>query len=231
MVTEEHKARINVRRLLEFFDEKAPGSAGHASAIVAVCGEDLGMGLLRHHFESQGACVDVDRRCTQGTPSGVRLDGWLRVTSGERDTLYQVEIKNWSAHAIGGRPLRIDAPPEVVAKYKMACWTQQWDDATGVRKKALAKVLTPMAPPKHLSHISSIEPLACMWTALHPCEELAPLFSVAVPQPRCFRRLWFFSMSAYLRSLEEEWIMIEMLDTARRLKWLGELITTNDANA
>ncbi len=42
------------RRLLEFFDEAPTPSLKHATAVVSVAGEELGIGLLLHYLESQG---------------------------------------------------------------------------------------------------------------------------------------------------------------------------------
>lgn len=220
--------RVNRRSLLEFFDERVPKSRGHASAVVAVCGEDLGMGLMRHYFVSKGARVETHKRCTQGTPSGVRLDGWLRVTLDDEDTLYQVEIKNWSAHAIFGVELPANCTPDFLVDYKVGRWLQQWDDKDGIKQRALAKVLTPMRPPDHWSAIP-VEPLACFWTALHPTGGEECFFSQELPvkTPWC-SRLWVFSMSAYLRSLDEPFIELQMPDTRARMAWLGELIVEAD---
>ena len=227
---------VKVPDLLAFFDEKTRGSERHASSIVAVCGEDLGCGLLKHYLEQQRAQVQILRRprtsvplpCTQGTQAGSRLDRWVRVTNGpsplEPDVLFQVEVKNWSAHAIGGERLPLDASPEAIAKYKRSSWAKQWDDGTGIKAKSLRKLLEPMQPP--LAHLP-IEPLACMWVCLHPEGKSECLFSVKLPQGQrdkfSFNRVWFFSMSAYLRSVACEDVVIEMPDTAKRLQWLSKL--------
>jgi hypothetical protein len=100
------RLRLDVRAVLQFFDEAPNESLGHATAIVAVAGEELGLALLVHYLRSIGRPTAlVSDKCTPGTRSGSRLDGWVRAG----DTLYQVEVKNWSAHAIGGRRLPIDA--------------------------------------------------------------------------------------------------------------------------
>lgn len=97
---------VNVGDLLAFFDEEAKGSSRHASAIVGVAGEDLGAALLVDYFRSQGVVAEIlPERCTQGTKKGYRLDRWILTHAPAGDVLYQVEIKNWSAHAIGGRAL------------------------------------------------------------------------------------------------------------------------------
>lgn len=159
--------------------------------------------------------------CSQGTKKGKRLDRWLHVTHNGRAVYYQVEIKNWSAHAIGGRILKIDASHEEVSEHKKERWSKEWDE-TGFRKPAVGKVLIPMKPPVP---DCTVEPLACYWDAMHPDGEGEPLFAVPVPDSH-FSRVWVFSMSAYLRELYASGIAqvyIEMPDTAIRMDWLGRL--------
>ena len=222
---------LDVRETLTFFDEEPAGSEGHATAVAAVCGEDLGLGLLKHCLEARDAHVQIHRGpCTKGARKGPRLDAWVRVQGQHLDlpdVLFQVEVKNWSAHAIGGERLPLDASSETITAYKMTNWKKEWDDHTGIRKSNLAKVLEPMRPPRRLSDLP-IEPLACMWTALHPHGKPECFFSVALPQGHGggFSRVWFFSMSAYLRTLPYEPITITMPDTAQRLHWLNRLMST-----
>ncbi len=225
--------QIHIRALLEFFDEETPRSRGHATAIASVCGEDLGCGLLKHCFETHGASVEVrPEPVTPDGKKGPRLDRWVRVEGaaelGAPDVLFQVEVKMWSAHAIGGKPLSLSATSEEIARYKRERWRQEWDDAKGIKKPALAKVLQPMRPPPDLADIPVRLPLACMWTALHPDGGPACLFSVPLPEEQAnhFSHVWFFSMSSYLRSLTEERIALAMPDTSTRMRWLRELFVS-----
>lgn len=220
---------LGVREMLAFFDEIPPGSEGHATAVVAVCGEELGLGLMKHCLEGRGAHVQVQRGpCTKGTQKGPRLDRWVRVQGpdiGLPDVLFQVEVKNWSAHAIGGERLALNASPGTLANYKVRNWKKVWDDRTGIREPSLAKLLEPMRPPQQLSGIP-VQPLACLWTALHPNGAPECFFSVELPQAQRgeFSRVWLFSMSAYLRTLPDGSLAIEMPQTAKRLYWLNGLM-------
>jgi hypothetical protein len=121
----------------------------------------------------------------------VRVAGAAELNSS--DALFQVEVKNWSAHAIGGECLLLSATSEQVAEYKVRSWQNHWDKTRGIRKKALAKVLQPMLPPPDLAHIRP-QPLACMWTALHPDGGTACLFERPLPeeQAKHFSHIWFF---------------------------------------
>ena len=100
--------KINIEETVKFFDE-GQNSRGHASAIVGIIGEDLNVVAFKHHCESEGKIVEVfDGPVTQGVKRGKRLDRWIYVKEKNgTKTLYQCEIKNWSATAIGGRDLPI----------------------------------------------------------------------------------------------------------------------------
>jgi len=211
---------IDVRELLAFFDEEAKGSSRHASAIVAVAGEDLGAALLVEYFRSQGIVAEIlQERCTQGTKKGYRLDRWILTHAPAGDVLYQVEIKNWSAHAIGGRTLAQSASSSVLREYKIERWSQEWNGTT-FRKAPVLKVLTRMKSPRPLL---PVEPLVCFWTALHPEGAESPFFSVPLTGHAHFHRVSVFSMSSYLRSLKATSITLTMPEVAVRREWLTRL--------
>src|SRR3989338_5075805 len=90
--------KINIEETVKFFDE-GQNSRGHASAIVGIIGEDLNVVAFKHHCESEGKIVEVfDGPVTQGVKRGKRLDRWIYVKEKNgTKTLYQCEIKNWSA--------------------------------------------------------------------------------------------------------------------------------------
>lgn len=210
---------IDIEATLEFFDEAPSDSRGQATAIVAVAGEDLGVGLLAHCLKHRGGTVDVlPGACTQGTKKGKRLDKWVKVRQGGKSTYYQVEIKNWSAHAIGGKRLRVDASPEEVAAHKQERWLKEWDGNT-FRKPMMRKVLKRMKPG---AKGWKVRPLACYWDAMHPDGKPEPLFSVAVPDPESdFKEAWVFSMSSYLRELRApgaSHVRLEMPETVTRMR-------------
>ena len=215
---------VDILTALRFFDEKPRSSHGHATSIVAVAGEDLGAALLARCLRQQGALAEVlPDLCTQRTRKGYRLDRWIRCTQGSATVHYQVEVKNWSAHAIGGKVLKVDASPEEVSAYKIERWEKEWDGATfrgGMN--GMRKVLIPMKP---LHPEDTVEPIACYWFALHPEGKREPFFPVQIDNAN-FSRVWVFSMSAYLRELREaglSMIELEMPDTAARAEWLKRL--------
>lgn len=211
---------VNVRELLAFFDEEAKGSSRHASAIVGVAGEDLGAALLVRYFQSQGLEAEIlGIPCTQGTKKGYRLDRWVLIHAPAGDILYQVEIKNWSAHAIGGRKLAISASSTTVRDYKIERWSKEWNGST-FRKAPVLKVLTPMKSPRP---DLPVEPLVCFWTALHPEGAESPFFSVPLTGHAHFQRVSVFSMSSYLRSLRSASITLKMPEVTVRREWLARL--------
>ena len=218
-----HEVLVNVRELLSFFDEEAKGSSRHASAIVGVAGEDLGAALLAKYLRSENIFAEIlADSCTQGTKTGRRLDRWVftRAPSGS-ETLYQVEIKNWSAHAIGGRKLAISVSPSDLQAYKIERWSKEWSGTT-FRKEQVLKVLTPMKPPRRIAS-PTVEPLVCFWTALHPEGAESPFFSVPLTEDPHFQRVSVFSMSSYLRSLPDASITLDMPQVAIRRDWLTRL--------
>ncbi len=218
-MTEPTAIRVDVQQLLGFFDEEPRDSAGHASAIVAVAGEDLGAALLAAYLRSQAFTATVlPDRCTQGTKKGHRLDRWVLINSEAGELLYQVEIKNWSAHAIGGRKLALAASPAEVSAYKIERWAKEWS-GTSFRTESVTKVLTPMRRPRPLP----VEPLVCFWTAMHPDGAEAPLFTVPLLNHPHFSRVSVFSMSSYLRGLATSHITLPMPDVSTRRSWLARL--------
>ena len=164
---------INVKEILSFFDEKPVWSINHASGVAGVVGEDLNVSCFRRYIESNGAKVTVRTDpVTTGRRKGPRLDRWIVVDWPDgRRTVFQTEIKNWSAHAIGVRTLPVPAKPEQLAAYKQRRWERQWDSQLqSLRHDYVAKVLVPMKPPPDLEG-EDILPLLIFWEALGPRDQ------------------------------------------------------------
>ena len=102
---------LNLEKLLDFFDKKSCGSSGHATSLVSVFGEELGIALLRKYCEEEGRNYEfhvLDDVCSKRKRSGHRLDAWIRIDTKKEGVpvyYFQTEIKNWSAHAIGADSL------------------------------------------------------------------------------------------------------------------------------
>lgn len=216
---------LNLKALLDFYDDRVPESVGHASAINAVLGEDLAIGLVTDYFRRRGAEARlVSRTCTQGTQKGVRLDAWLEITSTEGVFHYQTEIKNWSAHAIGGRVAPKDQSETEMQAYRINRWLNQFDPKLRTLKQAKAqKVLTPMKPEES---DWVVRPFIIFWDSMHPAGENIPLFDVEISNSD-FDRLWVFSMSSYVRNLMERGIStveLEMTDSKIRISWVNRIV-------
>ena len=247
-----NSVKLHVRETLEFFDEKPSWSVKQATAIVGVLGEDMSAAVLQHCLEANGASK-VKVRCeTVGTGkrSGPRLDRWIEADLHDgrrvRKVLFQTEIKSWSAHAINGNILPLNAPGEEVQEYKRRHWENLWDAERKTLGRAdFAKVLMHMEPPRGTEE-RTILPLLIFWTAMNPGKKPkvkdrvrgGHLFSISEPtcdfrftvpptwcDKRGFPELWVFSVSSYLRSLPEgEVIEMDMPNAASRMRSLNRLV-------
>lgn len=233
---------VNVKKVLEFFDEKPPESDKHATGLVSMTGEDLGAGLLKHCLEATHKAKvtvlhDPEMRplpVTTGKKKGPRLDRWIQVAWPDgKLTLFQSEIKNSSAHAFKGTKLSLTASNDEISKRMKREWK-------GIRKQlggklnGLNKVLVPMVPPK--AHRSADRaPLVIYWSVTHPRgheKENFFWYPLSKNDPpngikREFSRLAVFSMSTYLRMLlarKTEKVDLWMPAASARIKWLSKLL-------
>ena len=211
---------------------------GHATGLVGVVGEDLGAACLQHCIRDRGGEAVVLRNPDTGRPypvntgqvKGPRLDRWIRVTwPDEPVTVFQAEIKSWSAHAIGGKRLSLTASLDDVGAYKESRWTRHWNvESKSLREFKTAKVLVPMKPPKDVAP-ESVRPLLIFWEALAPPENADDCFFGVDVAGAAFQKLWVFSVSGYLRSLLAEGIErveLEMPDAALRLRKMNRWFST-----
>ena len=244
--------RLDVKKVIAFFDEIPDWSERHATAVVSVLGEDLAAAALQHCLEANGASqVNVRTEpVTTGRVKGPRLDRWIEADLPDgQEYLFQTEIKSWSAHAIGGKKLPIDASVDKMADEKRRNWASLWDEeARTLKRKDVAKVLVRMKPPSNTEG-RKVLPLLIFW---HPIGISAKsqgkqrvkgghLFSVANPSAnfppsvysswpeKCdFPDLWVFSVTSYLRSVKQNKIELRMPQAAGRLRALAELVQLAD---
>jgi hypothetical protein len=211
--------QVNRIELLAFFDEDRSAHL-HASAIKAIAGEELGLALLLRHLRESGRdAEDLKIPCTTGSAKGAGLDAWVQSSDNEGPVLYQVEVKSWSFHSIGGVRLPVTATPEGLAKYKRQHWAAYYDPTVGFRDKKLKKVFTPMRSPRPGIRV---EPLACLWAALHPDGGCEPFFRVPISFAS-FTMLNVFSMSSYLRGSSQSALDLALPNTEARLGYLSRL--------
>ncbi len=150
--------------LLDFYDYKVKESETHASAINSVLGEDLAIALMNHYFSAEGSKVTaLDLPCNQGTQRGNRLDKWIALEKSDSKTLFQIEIKNWSAHSFSGSIVKRDGDDDYMKSLRIKRWRLRFNEDKKVpsQKEAL-KVLTKMKIPKsHLAY--EHKALLCFW--------------------------------------------------------------------
>jgi hypothetical protein len=105
----------------------------------AVMGEELAQGLLCHCIEEtfggKARILTAKGKVETpkpGTRQGKRLDCWIISDPPNEDhILYQVEIKNWSAHSYGGTYLSTNADSEKIKQHRIRLWGEDWDDSLG----------------------------------------------------------------------------------------------------
>jgi hypothetical protein len=236
---------FEVRQLIEFYDhEDKEGNARHASAITGVLGESLGIGLLQHYLREQGFTTSVADTTPKTTVPQTNcrnrrrwLDFWLFAVKGSERHLYQVEVKNWSVHSLGGSELSVDADPDAVADYARHRWRELVAADGSIRPANLAKVLLTgyeLPPDWPGQPTPAATPLACLWTVLHPEGDPLPSFTCDMRRPDAVAAdeavsCRFFSMSAYLRQLlraNHEKIDLELPLLKARLALIGQLLST-----
>ena len=128
--------------------------------------------------------------------------------------------------------LPVRASAEEVAEYKQRRWDMRWDShRRTLAFDLIAKVLVPMKPPHDLAK-EEIRPLLIFWEALGPRDQAENhLFKMdnptcdfpfdpprSWPDVREFPALWIFSVSSYLRSIQDTSIELRMPNAARRLR-------------
>ena len=230
---------IDVKKTLRFFDEKPKWSMSsvndksHATAMVAVFGEDLNAACFQRYIECthKGARVVVrPKPVTTGKQKGPRLDRWITVDwSDGSKTVFQTEIKNWSSHSFDGETLPVPVSLSELTDYKQDRWKRKWNSQRRTLKgRIIEKVLVPMKLPSGLKGCAKdIRPLLIFWEPIGPRDKADEhLFRTDTSNDQ-FPILWVFSVSSYLRSIREasiKSIELEMPDAADRLRILGRLL-------
>ncbi len=100
------KIEVDLKKLIEVFDERNTKYQGHTAAISVILGEDLNTALFTHYLKNVEKEKNVEilpYKVKTGWPGGhgPQLDRWIKVGK----TFYQTEIKNWCCFQIGGYKL------------------------------------------------------------------------------------------------------------------------------
>lgn len=220
----QERVRIDVVKLIEFYDQKVKNVKKPASSISGIIGEDLIAGLFKHYLENQNSnskdeVIIIDDSIKADGVNGKMLDRWIlhHLSDGQK-IAYQTEIKNWSVHSIGGKPfdeLNLEDPYNNILNFKKNakinfernCVIK--NNKIGFIDKSVGKVLLKMKrDPRTDNHI--IKPLVCFWMPICSDEDIKPFFVMECSTDTDlnpfyeigeFNTVSFFSASIYLREL------------------------------
>ena len=210
---------IDIRELIAFCDDE-DSARRDSKAAKEILGEELALPLLVRYFRERRRDAEIiPGPCDTGNARGPHLHGWLQVKTAGMAILYQVQVKTWSRLSVRGRHLDLAATAAQASRFKMQRWERYWDEGQ-FSDRELNKVLTPMNPP--FPNIP-VEPLACLWDAVHPKGALEPFFSMDCVNSY-FQKVNVFSMAAFLRSKNVPSIQVEVLDASEGLRWLATVI-------
>jgi hypothetical protein len=228
------KFNLNIKELLEYFDLRESSEKGDATSIVSIAGEDLNSAIFKYFCEKQSHSrvkVFDDNTPTIGKNAGKRLDRWIFEESGKNKKLYQVEIKNWSARAIGGIDIALDINPKELLKLIKRNWDRHFLDINSKSKNSINKVFSKMIPKDEIRNEIGNNykqvPLLIIWEAAHPQGKNEYWYRYKVNKKYFhFDYCDIFSCSLYLRYLRAEnveKIGVEMANVARRLSAINRL--------
>lgn len=212
--------KIKVKEIISLFDERRDNLRHNISSIINLVGEDLGVALFKRYYKKTfGKKVAVGRHSpisgTMKGNKGPRLDRWIYIHQSKKKIVAcQTEIKNWSAFAIGGRPINIDSDKGHIG---LLNWQERCGQLLEKKKNKENKVFYPMRDPRDRDlglkdKIVKIEPLMIYWLILSKNSKfLNPFFSFNLPvKIRGFKKLNVFSMSNYLRSIKNVELILDM---------------------
>lgn len=219
--------KLNVKELLDFFDNKKDDIRHDISSVISVVGEDLGAALFKRYYEETfGKKVTISQfPVVSGTMKGPRLDRWIYIEqSNNKFMAYQAEIKNWSAYAIGAR--RVGTDPKTIPAIGLLNLKDRIKRLEHIDINGENKVFFPMKKPVDFPNKATLEPLIIYWFVLSKDgKNLNPFFQVNMPI-KGFKKINVFSMSNYLRSIKKKEIIIDMPSAEKRIKLLEKYFPT-----
>lgn len=229
--------RINIKKIIEYFDLKESSDYGDTTAIISVVGEDFGAALFKDYCKNQRKSkVEIinpnEEIPTEGTMPGRRLDRWILEESSKDKILYQTEIKSWCSRAIGG----INVPFGISEKELMEKIKKNWGRAMPLMEdrniNGLNKVLVEMPTDKKLKRLGVEEPyikkpLLIFWEVINP-DGKNTCFSKynTNNKNKHFKDCFIFSCSLYLRQLYSNGtkdLSLDIPNAERRIKSLNNL--------
>jgi len=227
--------KLNIEELLDFFDDKKDSQKGDANALMAMFGEDLNAAVYKIFRKNK---VEIlEESVVQGFQGGKYLDRWI--LDKNNNILFQCEIKNWAATAIGGRQLKSDLRDKVAKEVVEYYWNRELrtnlsKDSKHFQPNHVTKVLLKMKSPKEYE-ILKVEPLLIYWMPISKdIKGLNPQSFINIKELGLknfeteFDKLQIFSVSLYLRQLYkngkgQNFIDLEMPHFEHRMKILDKL--------
>ena len=219
--------KLNVKELLDFFDNKKDDVRHDISSVIGVVGEDLGAALFKRYYEETfGKKVTISIfPVVSGTMKGPRLDRWIYIEqSKNKFTAFQAEIKNWSAYAIGAR--RVGTDPKTIPAIGLLNLEDRTKRLIHKDKNGENKVFYPMKKPIDFPDKAILEPLIIYWCVMSKDgKNLDPFLKVNM-SIKGFKKLNIFSMSNYLRSIKKKEIILDMPSAEKRIGLLKKYFPT-----
>jgi hypothetical protein len=234
--------KLNIGALLELYDQDPNYDklGSPITAITSLIGEDLLLGLFDHYLQSiRDGVVSLDYSCKAEGQRGHRLDAWIE-TKHKPEILYQAEIKNWSASAIGGRPIGNTTDSLLrVAEHNRKRYLNHSKNS----RKVWKVLLNATTPDWHTNRNNRLY-LLIFWSPIAPKDTvlsktcLNPFFEVKTEEfretikgagifiePYSYpEKVWIFSASNYLRGLRDcDLIPLRMPRVKQRLEKIRDL--------
>ena len=207
--------------LLRFYDDKEDAGfkhrhrGAHVSAITGVLGEELLLGLFLDCLRRQ---TGENAVVLKGKPRrrGNWLDAWVQLRPG---CLGQVEIKNWSAHSLGGgKSLPITAPQPQIEAAAKARWKRYFGKDHDKMPSGAKKVLHDYDAPSGTKLTAPVERILCFWQPLSQ-NGSQPLSKATI----CGKEITVFSASIYLRQVDQDEFELDCPNMEERLRILDAL--------
>ena len=237
--------KIDIMEAINFLDRKSP--KGLASSIISVIGEELNACAFQDYLKNQeenSEVIILAKSVTNGTKKKGEtryLDKWIYVKKQDgKQILYQCEIKNWAANAIGAyKEIKNEASEEKILEEAEKMWKNKvMKDFIGERSNGVTKVLLNMSLknlPEEYKKIEEIRPIVLYWMLLSKNLELQSFFKEKLsnfPDLKIktdFEEVYFFSTSIYLRSLlkKSKYLECESELLKTRLNTLNKICINN----
>lgn len=140
---------MNLRKLIEVFDERKDEYKGHTTPIIGLIGEDLNAAIFTDYLKrrrgKKAEVLSFPIMMEPGQGGNKKLDRWIKAGN----TLYQAEIKSWCSFQIGGFTLLLKASEPETKELAHEKWESElYEHYNGTQtfgkvSKVLAKMKIP----------------------------------------------------------------------------------------